>query len=133
MSGWPEELDALNAPPEYHSLLLENEQVRVVETRIPAGNTVPVHTHRWPSVLYILSWSDFVRRDNEGAETLDTRRGARLSEESAVWSSPPGRNRWRTWEAGNCVRSESSGRTDSPAMVCGGERGFVRLGDIWHR
>jgi hypothetical protein len=34
---------------------------------------VPVHTHRWPGVLYIFSSADFVRRDGDGNVLLDTR------------------------------------------------------------
>src|SRR5579885_2951248 len=63
---WPDHLDALIAAPAYHSLLFENETVRVVETHVPAGHTVPLHTHCWPGVQYIVSWSDFVRRDSQG-------------------------------------------------------------------
>jgi hypothetical protein len=70
---WPDSLDALIAAPRNHTLLFENERVRVLETRILPGETVPVHTHRWPSVLFILTWSDFVRRDHLGNVTVDTR------------------------------------------------------------
>jgi hypothetical protein len=66
-------MDALVAAPTFHSVLFENEQVRVLRTRIPAGTTVPVHTHKWPCVAFILSWSDLVRRDQEGNVLLDTR------------------------------------------------------------
>ena len=71
---WPDSLDALTAAPAHHTVLLENERVRVVHTHIPPGQTVPVHTHRWPSVLFIVTWSDLVRRDPLGDVMLDTRR-----------------------------------------------------------
>ena len=48
---WPDELDALNAAPHHHTLLFENEFVRVLDTRVPPGETVPLHTHHWPSAL----------------------------------------------------------------------------------
>jgi hypothetical protein len=70
---WPASLDALRAAPRHHTLLLENDRVRVVETRIAPGDIVPVHTHCWPSVLYVLSWSDFVRCDAAGTVVLDSR------------------------------------------------------------
>ena len=70
---WPDELDALSAAPENHRLLLENERVRVLQTHIPVGATTPVHTHRWPSIEYVLSGSHFVRRDGNGNVKLDTR------------------------------------------------------------
>ena len=86
--GWPEELDALVAAPGNHSLLFENEAVRVLDTRVAPRETVPLHTHRWPSTLYIMSWSDFVRRDGDGAVVADSRAGGKLPEGSAVWSGP---------------------------------------------
>jgi hypothetical protein len=85
---WPEDLDALQAASEYHALLFENELVRVLDTRVPPGQTVPLHTHRWPSTLYILSWSDFVRRDREGITLVDSRALGKIPAESAVWSGP---------------------------------------------
>jgi hypothetical protein len=70
---WPDSLDALKAAPAHHDLLFENERVRVIHTHIPAGDTVPLHTHRWGGVAYLMSWSDFVRRDREGKVLLDSR------------------------------------------------------------
>ncbi|MFZ0283819.1 MAG: hypothetical protein WAL32_01190 [Terriglobales bacterium] len=70
---WPDSLDALRAAPAHHQLLLENDRVRVIHTRIPAGDLVPVHTHRWPGIAYLLSWSDFVRRDQHGKVLMDSR------------------------------------------------------------
>jgi hypothetical protein len=86
--NWPDELDALIAAPKHHVLLFENETVRVLDTRVGPGETVPLHTHRWPSALYIMSWSDFVRRDAEGKVVADSRAGGKLPEGSAVWSGP---------------------------------------------
>jgi hypothetical protein len=70
---WPEALDALVAAPEHHTLLSENDSVRVLNTRIRPGERTAVHTHRWPGVLYVRSWSTFVRRDSAGVVTLDSR------------------------------------------------------------
>jgi hypothetical protein len=88
---WPASLDALSAAPRHHTLLLENDRVRVVETRIPPGDIVPVHTHCWPSVLYVLSWSDFVRCDPAGTVVLDSRTIGGSSPPSVAWSEalPP--------------------------------------------
>ena len=79
-------MDALVAAPAHHTLLLENERVRVLETRIAPGETVPLHTHRWPSVLYVLIWSDIVRRDETGTITLDTR--GQPPPQPTLWSDP---------------------------------------------
>jgi hypothetical protein len=86
---WPAELDARIAAPEHHELLFENEHVRVLDTHCNPGSTVPLHTHRWPGVLYILGVSDFVRRDSEGRVLLDTRQTSDHSPiGSSVWGDP---------------------------------------------
>ena len=78
----------MTAAPQYHRLLFENELVRVLEAHVPPGETVPVHTHCWPGVLYILSVSDFVRRDPEGTVLLDTRGTVQAAAGSSVWGEP---------------------------------------------
>lgn len=70
---WPDELDALIAAPKHHTLIFENERVRMLDTRIPPGDIVPVHTHRWPAVYYSLRYSPFIRRDGAGNITFDSR------------------------------------------------------------
>ena len=86
---WPEDLDAMIAAPDFHTVLFEDSRVRVLDGRVAPGATVPVHTHRWGGVLYILASSDFVRRDPEGTVLADTR----LSKSTptlgtAVWGAP---------------------------------------------
>ena len=85
---WPEALDALVAAAAHHRLLLENEYARVLETVIPPGEQTAVHTHRWRSVQYVLSWSDFIRRDGEGAVVLDSRTMPAPEAGTALWSEP---------------------------------------------
>jgi hypothetical protein len=86
---WPDGLDALLAAPAYHQLLLENALVRVLQTRIPPGETTPVHTHRWPNVQHVLSSAEFVRRDGEGEVLFDTRTaGQRPGPSATLWSEP---------------------------------------------
>jgi hypothetical protein len=85
---WPDELDALLAAPWHHALLFENEHVRVLDTRVAPGEIVPPHTHRWPSTLYVLSWSDFVRRDIDGNILVDSRTKGTSFEGQALWSAP---------------------------------------------
>ncbi|WP_300598410.1 hypothetical protein [Niabella sp.] len=86
---WPAELDALAADPEHHTLLFENDFVRVLDTLILPGQMTHVHTHRWPASLYVLSWSDFIRYDPEGNMLLDSRTLAETpAAASALWSGP---------------------------------------------
>lgn len=89
---WPNSLDALAAAPESHNLLFENDAVRVLETRIASGETTRMHTHRWPGILYILSFGHFVRRDGDGVPMVDSREGGTLPQPgTALWSGalPP--------------------------------------------
>ncbi|MFZ1139547.1 MAG: hypothetical protein WAN76_10235 [Candidatus Sulfotelmatobacter sp.] len=87
--SWPDSLDALLAAPNHHTVLLENEKMRVVQTRIAPGQTVPLHTHRWPGVLSILAWSDLVRHDQDGHVLLDTRQLAdKPSLNTPLWQEP---------------------------------------------
>ena len=86
---WPDSLDALVAAPKHHKLLMEDDRVRVIHTRVLPGETVPLHTHRWPSVLILLGWSDCVRRDENGVVTYDSRTaGKGPKADSAMWYPP---------------------------------------------
>ena len=85
---WDASLDALVAAPAQHRLLLENAHVRVLDTRIAPGERTPVHTHRWPAAHYVVSWSDFVRRDAAGTVLLDTRASGGRSAPEALWGEP---------------------------------------------
>jgi mannose-6-phosphate isomerase-like protein (cupin superfamily) len=90
-SDWPypAELDAMVAAPDYHDVLFEDDRVRVLDAHVAPGDTVPVHTHQWGGVLYILSDSDFVRRDPDGTVLVDTRLSASgFADGSALWGDP---------------------------------------------
>ena len=84
--SWPPELDALTAAPQNHRLLFENDSCRILDTSIAAGESTPLHTHRWPAALYILSWSDFVRRDEHGQTVLDSRKITAITPGCALWT-----------------------------------------------
>jgi hypothetical protein len=86
---WPDDLDALIAAPGFHTVLFEDDRVRVLDGRVAPGATVPVHTHRWGGVLYILTTSDFVRRDPDGNVLADTRVSKSLPiAGTAGWGGP---------------------------------------------
>lgn len=83
------ELDAMTAAPEHHEILMENDQVRVLDTRLGSGERTPVHTHSWPATLYVMSWSDFLRRDADGNVIVDSRSWDRQpAAGEALWLPP---------------------------------------------
>ena len=82
-------LDAMIAAPDHHIVILENDRVRVLDTRLGPGERTPVHAHEWPSALYVISWSDFVRRDSEGRIIVDSRTWERQpASGEALWGTP---------------------------------------------
>lgn len=84
-------LDALVAAPDHHAVLLENDHVRVLDTRIAPGEATPVHTHRWPSVLHVITFSHFVRTDADGHVLVDSRTlPSPPADGSTLWAAPLG-------------------------------------------
>jgi hypothetical protein len=72
-----------------HRKLFENDHVRYLEVIIRPGEFVPVHTHRWSSVVYVQSTSDFIRRDGEGRVLFDSRKAGGPPKTPAVeWLGP---------------------------------------------
>src|SRR5687768_16151524 len=88
-ADWPKEKDAVIAAPENHKILLESENVRVLEVTVLPGETEPVHSHRWPSVLYIQAAGDFIDRDGEGKIIFDSRQlPTPLKFPMTMWKDP---------------------------------------------
>lgn len=57
LSGQPpaalDATDALTAAPDSHKVLFENADMRVLDVVVPPHTAEPMHTHAWPSVMYI--------------------------------------------------------------------------------
>ncbi len=51
---WPDHLDATIAAPDSHTVIFENDLVRVLEIVLPPGVKEPEHTHRWPSLMTVM-------------------------------------------------------------------------------
>lgn len=82
-------LDAMRAAPDHHSVLLENDLVRVLDTRLGPGERTPINTHQWPAALYVLSGSDFVPCDPDENVLVDSRSmHARPANGAATWLPP---------------------------------------------
>lgn len=102
-ASWPPESDAVAAAPAHHKILLENESVRVLEVTILPGVTEPLHSHRWPSVLYFQAAKDFVDRDAKGNVLTDSRKiNPPLTFPFTMWKEP---------EAPHAVENRSSTET----------------------
>src|ERR1039458_3986673 len=52
-SDFPDGFDAVQAAPKSHKVVFLNAFVRVLEVSVSPGTTVPMHHHRWPSLLLI--------------------------------------------------------------------------------
>lgn len=90
-SSWPVELDGVIAAPDHHKVLFENDEVRVIETIVAAGDSTPIHTHP-KAVMYVVSGSQFVRKDDTGKAMVDTLdEGSSFEMPSVIWSdgTPP--------------------------------------------
>jgi hypothetical protein len=55
---WPDSLDAVKAAPGNHKVVFENEKVRILEVIGEPYANEPLHTHKWPSIMW-LSDSNF--------------------------------------------------------------------------
>jgi hypothetical protein len=81
-------LDAITAAPDHHDVLFENDRIRILDTRLPPDQRTPIHAHEWPAALYILSWSDFLRRDDSGAVLIDSRDRPPPATGAGFWIEP---------------------------------------------
>jgi hypothetical protein len=100
---WIDSLDALVAAPDHHTLLYENDRVRVLDTCIRPGDQTPIHTHHRPAVIYALSWSHFVRYDSQGAALLPGPRHLLKQNEKCRSVLPT-----------ECLRARPTGKLSSP-------------------
>jgi hypothetical protein len=81
-------LDAISAAPDHHAILFENDRVRILDTRLSPGERTPVHAHEWPAALYVLRWSDFIRRDEQGVVLVDSRERPSPEPGAGLWIDP---------------------------------------------
>jgi quercetin dioxygenase-like cupin family protein len=90
---WPPNLDAVKAAPETHKVIFENEHVRVLEVTIAPHSKEPIHTHCWPSTLYIQQIGDIIDRDANGKILFDSRQLKENEKQKApfvLWTPPEG-------------------------------------------
>ena len=49
---WPDSLDAVKAAPNSHKVLFENDKIRILEVTVEPYGFEPMHTHRYPSLMF---------------------------------------------------------------------------------
>ena len=49
---WADSLDAVRAAPNSHKVLFENEKIRILEVTVDPHGFEPMHTHRYPGVMF---------------------------------------------------------------------------------
>jgi quercetin dioxygenase-like cupin family protein len=75
------ELDPLKVDPKHYKVEMENEQVRVVRVRIPAGETAPMHHQARKRVVVYITDADFEQTTSDG-KTVQSRQKAG----DVIWS-----------------------------------------------
>ena len=95
---YPDSLDAVVAAPQFHRVLFENERVRVLEVTVPPHTREPLHTHRWPSVLY---------KEQTGRGRYYDATGRLVHESTTPYRKGPGlvRARWQVPEGPHAVEN----------------------------
>ena len=93
-SGFPDGFDAVLAAPKSHKVIFENAFVRVLEVSVSPGTTVPMHHHRWPSL--VLTWDTggktphihYHRQDGSVRDIPSTSEAIHPGVWSAHWMEP---------------------------------------------
>jgi hypothetical protein len=122
-SGFPDGFDAVQAAPNSHKVIFENEFARVLEVTVPPpGTTEPMHHHRWPS--FFLDWDTGGGRPHIRYHRLDGSVRDSLSMEE---STHPG-----TWSV-HWIKPEPMhaievvGNPESVATLRKGHPGLLRI------
>jgi len=87
--NWPPSMDAVVAAPGSHRVLFENDDVRVLEVTIAAGDREPEHTHRDPSVM-VVDGPARIRYYQRGTLTFASPAGTTGTGTRASWMDPEG-------------------------------------------
>jgi len=76
LAGWkpavPATDDALVAAPGTHTLLFENDEVRVLDVHLAPHTSEPMHSHPWPGVFYVVE-AGTVKRLDKGKSVAELR------------------------------------------------------------
>src|SRR5688500_6446403 len=86
---WPAAQDAVQAAPQNHRVILENDKVRVLDVTVPPHTKEPIHAHCWPSVLYITDAGKYIDYGSDGKILFDSRSiAAPPTLPMTIWKEP---------------------------------------------
>jgi quercetin dioxygenase-like cupin family protein len=120
---WPANLDGVKAAPETHKVIFENEHVRVLQVTIAPHSKEPVHTHCWPSTLYIQQVGDIIVRDDKEIVLFDARQLKENEKQKppfVLWSPPEGphSDENRDDSPATLIQVENKVATNRPQEIC---------------
>lgn len=97
-----------------HDVTLENDQVLVIENAIASGESIPMHTHRFPHLFYIVEGGTVEIRDINGhADTVQVTTG------QVLWQRPLSHS---VHNVGSTLLRILEVEVKSPVPLTGGER-----------
>jgi hypothetical protein len=70
---WPATQDAVQAAPQNHRVIFENDKVRVLDVTVAPHTKEPIHAHCWGSVLYVTEAGKYVDYGPDGKALFDSR------------------------------------------------------------
>jgi hypothetical protein len=92
ISGYGEELKSFEpilAAGDYHTAIIENDRVRVLQVEIMPGETVPFHQHSMSSVFVTLEPASLLFRDMSGKAIRVVERDSFLELPHIEWREAP--------------------------------------------
>ena len=85
---WSAAQDAVQAAPQNHRVILENDKVRVLDVTVPPRTKENIHAHCWPSVLYVTEAGKYVDYDINGKVLFDSRSMTSPPLPMVLWKDP---------------------------------------------
>ena len=70
---WDATQDAVQAAPQNHRVIFENDKVRVLDVTVAPHTKEPIHAHCWASVLYVTEAGKYVDYGPDGKVLFDSR------------------------------------------------------------
>jgi hypothetical protein len=86
---WPDALDAVNAAPGNHKVVLENDRVRVLDVTVAPGEREKLHAHCRYSVMYLMQEGIYRDYDAKGGLAEEVKQAPPASKfPMTLWLGP---------------------------------------------